>query len=56
VDGESRRVELTYRVPAWPALASLATLLAATAAGLALGRRGALPGAQAVCQQSSLRL
>ena len=56
VDGESRRVELTYRVPAWPAIASLATLLAATAVGLSLGRRGALPGTRAVCQQSSLRL
>jgi len=56
VDGESRHVELTYRVPAWPAFVSLATLLAATVAGLALGRRGTYRGAQAACHDSSLRL
>jgi hypothetical protein len=55
VDGESRRVELTYRLPTWPALISLATLLAAIAAGLAFGRRQ-LPGTPVVCQQSRFRL
>jgi len=54
--GESRLVELPYRLPAWPALASLAALLAAVGVGLASGRRAALPGARAVCQQDRLRL
>jgi hypothetical protein len=56
VNAGSRVVELTYRVAAWPALASLAALLAATAAGLALVRPAALPGAGSVCQESGLRL
>jgi hypothetical protein len=56
VDGESRRVELNYRLPAWPALVSLATLLAATAAGLVLSRRSAPRGVPSVCRHRGLRL
>jgi hypothetical protein len=56
VDAESRLVELTYRLPAWPALVSLAALLAAAVVGLALGRRGGHRGAPAVCHDGSLRL
>ncbi len=53
---ESRFVELTYQVPAWPALVTPVALLAATLAVLASGRRGRHRNAAAVCHESSLRL